>query len=400
MRADSSGHQPRQEGSGLIDIRAMAAVLGSGVPAPTSVDQVAVSFQPVLGASLPTAGAIMPVAESPRPWWLMPSLAVGGMLLITVVALLAVLLLQPTRASGTRGSDPIPGEAAANGTAPANTTALADTTAPANTMAPADVTAPANTVAPANITALAETMAPASPVAQARPAAVNAPRVVQPRPEPASPAAAKRDGRRQPMARPPRRRSRRDRKIVAKRTPKKVRPVEPRDRPRSIVEILMGVGKVRHDSPKGPRKNKSSIQGAEAPGARGAPRRILIDMQREATKRAGMHRRPGRSSHCCASPKVPLRASLPARLGYRDIRGGMSRVMAAARSCGKRFSTSGRVTVRLVIAGATGRVRGVTPKGAHATSPTGRCVARSLRSARFKPFARATQSFYYTVILR
>lgn len=313
VAAISPSRQPRQEGSGLIDIRAMAMVLGAGEPAPEPADQAAVSAQPGLGASLPTAGVIMPMAEPARPWWLMPSLAVGGALLVTVVALLAVLLLQPTRASRTKGSDPVPGEAAANGAAPATIAS------PATIAAPATIASPASPSAPANTTAPTPTFA------------------------------AKKDARLPRKARLPKRRSRRERKVGVKPmgAPKKLRPAEPHNRPSSIAEILMGVGMVRPDS-----------------------------------------------------PKVPPRASLPARLGHRDIQGAMSRVMGAARACGKRFSTSGRVTVRLLIAGTTGRVRGVAPKGSHATSPTGRCVARALRSARFKPFARSTQSLYYTVILR
>ncbi len=55
-------------------------------------------------------------------------------------------------------------------------------------------------------------------------------------------------------------------------------------------------------SPKDPSQNKSSNQGVDAPGSRGTTRRILTDMQREVTKRAGMQRRHERSSYFKTGP--------------------------------------------------------------------------------------------------
>jgi hypothetical protein len=304
----------------------MAEALGSGarsgVDAPGPADEVAVSSQPGFGSALPTAGVIMPMVESDRPWWLVPSLAVGGTLLVAVVALLAVILLQPNRTSHAGsgvGGESAPGKAAAGGAD------LARSMAPANTVDPGPSRAriPEKTVAKIAASHLA----------------IAAPRKSEANPE----------VRRSRKVNHRKRRLRRDRKNVVKpvRAPKVTRPKEPRNRPRSITEILTDVGRDR-------------------PGPR----------------------------------KVTPRVSLPAKLGRSSIQGGMSRVMGTARACGRRFSTSGRISVRLVVAGSTGSVLSVSPKGAHSRSLTGRCVARALRSARFKPFARSRQSFYYTVILR
>ena len=236
--------------------------------------------------------------------------------MVTVVALLAVLLLQPTREARANGGDPVPGEARVNGTAPAK----------ARTR-----------VAPA-IPSVTKTM----PMTQR----MTAPRVIATQPAPES--AAKKSTRSPRKTRLNKRRPRRHPKRVSRpeRPVTKTQPNPPRHRPRSISEILGTVGKIRPKSHKAPT------------------------------------------------------VALPARLKVRDIQGGMARVMGSARACGRRFSTSGRISVRVVVTGGTGRVASVSPKGTHASSLTGRCVARALRSAKFKPFARSRQSFYYTVILR
>jgi len=309
------------EGSGLIDIRAMATVLGAGAsargsaPRPGPADQVAVSTLPGLGASLPTAGVILPMVEPERPWWLMPSLAVGGALLVTVVALLAVIMLQPTRTARARGATPVPGVARDYDTQPGSARQVYGRHAEPKTVA--------------------------------KPAPTANPRIAAPQVAPDPTTSKISRPVRQPRVQ--RRRPRRDAKLVSKpeRASVRTRPNAPLHRPRSIAEILSTVGKPR--------------------------------------------------------PSTPTTAHRPARkprLVARDIQGGIGRVMGRARACGRRFSTSGRVSVRVVVTGATGQVASVSPKGTHAASLTGRCVARALRSARFSPIARSHQSFYYTVILR
>ncbi len=307
---------------------------GVSAPVPGPVDELAVNAQPGFGAALPTAGVIMPMVEPNRPWWLVPSLAVGGTLLVAVVALLAVLLLQPTGTSRAAGGDSAPGKAAVGGVDPARSTA------PANTIEPSPFR---TTISDEGVARIA-----------AGHLAIAAMEEPQTRPVQASAPEANPDVRRSRKVNPRKvnlgkRRNRRDRKIVVKpvRATKITRPKEPRNRPRTITDILMDVGKDRPQT-----------------------------------------------------SKVPPRAALPKRLGRRGIQSGISRVMGTVRACGRRYSTSGRISVRLVVAGSTGRVLSVSPKGAHASSLTGRCVARALRSARFKPFASSRQSIYYTVILR
>lgn len=316
----------RMEGSGLIDIRAMAVVLGDGRPAPGPADEVAFSAQPSFPAALPTAGVIMPVMRSDRPWWLVPSLALGGVLLVTVVALLAVLLLQPTTSSQPNAGDPLPGAAASNGKAPAGPVAAPG--AAASLTERVGLTAGDPVVDPKGAAPMGA--APTDPGEQRSPV------IRTPKRRPT------------PTARPRTRRPRKNPKVVRRPRPDPPSPsVVPRHRPRTISEILVNV----------------------------------------ATAKKGTLRK---------KPQV----SLPARLAFRDIQRGMAGRLGVARACGRRYSTTGRVSVRLVVAGATGRVRSVTPKGVHAGSPTGRCVAQALRAAKFKPFSRSSQSFYFTVILR
>ncbi len=321
-----SGHAaapaPRQEGSGLIDIRAMAAVMDRGRPAPGPADEVALSAQPSLPTALPTAGVIMPVVKADRPWWLVPSLALGGALLITVVALLAVLMLQPTDSNRRPNSDSLPGAAASTGKAPAG---------PASTATPSFAQPAPTPVTPRSIRSMKAAPCEGPHCEQTTPAA---------RPQ----------KRRVPRkARSHKRPSRKAPKAVARTQPKhKTSPrAEPRTGPRSISEILMNVGTI----------NK-------------------------------------------AKPKAKPGPALPAKLGFRDIRRAVSGRLGAAKACGKRFSTRGKVVVRLVVSGATGSVLSVSAKGTHAGSPTGRCISRALRSTKFKRFSSSRQSVYYTVFLR
>ncbi|MFH2010136.1 MAG: hypothetical protein ABI333_26295 [bacterium] len=301
-------------GSGLIDIRSMTAAAQRRAPAGT--DEVAVNATPGRFPQLPAVGVLMPIAPGDRPWWLVPSLVLGGALVVTAVALLAALLLQEH---------------------------------------PPEVRTP-STFTPARAST------PHTGRAAAAPSGVNAdqprtPQVVAARVEPVSTDSAERsraqERDRQPLAK--RRADRNNRRPTRKklRQDRLPRDVERRpDRPptpgpRSIVDILGDVGKRPVTRPK--------------PGAAGA---------------------------------------MPRTLSRTDIHGGLRRVMGSALRCGRRFGTSGAVSVRLIVKGDTGAVVSATPKGRFASTESGRCVARTLQSAKFRKFQAARYSFYYTVILR
>ena len=88
------------------------------------------------------------------------------------------------------------------------------------------------------------------------------------------------------------------------------------------------------------------------------------------------------------------------RLSPGQIRIGVGRIMGAARACGHRYKVPGTCRVRVVIRGSTGRVSGVSILGTFRGTPTGRCVARAFRRARFARFKNASQSFIFPVVFR
>ncbi len=94
------------------------------------------------------------------------------------------------------------------------------------------------------------------------------------------------------------------------------------------------------------------------------------------------------------------RAVLPARLGKSAIRRGVYSVVASARACVRRTGKRGLVTVKVTVSGATGAVTRARVTGPHASTPLGRCVARSFRSVRFPRFQRSHQSFTAPLVLR
>jgi len=95
-----------------------------------------------------------------------------------------------------------------------------------------------------------------------------------------------------------------------------------------------------------------------------------------------------------------VRAVLPARLSRSAIRRGVYRVVASARACARRTGKRGLVTVKVTVSGATGAVTRARVTGPHASTPLGRCVARSFRSVRFPRFGQAHQSFTAPLVLR
>jgi predicted Zn finger-like uncharacterized protein len=125
------------EGSGLIDIRAMAAstlAAGPAGPSGAKADEPAFSAAPIFSPM--AAPILMPAAPSGPPKWMFAILGVGVLAVIGIVVV-GVLLL-------TRKPDVPPVVASAAGTNPATAVAPAAGTAPAAAAAPAAAgTAPA-----------------------------------------------------------------------------------------------------------------------------------------------------------------------------------------------------------------------------------------------------------------
>jgi hypothetical protein len=124
------------EGSGLIDIRAMAASTLAASPASSARgggDEPEISAAPIFSPM--AAPILMPAAPSGPPKWIWAVLGVGVLAVIGIV-IVGVLLLtkksEPTVVAGGPGTVPA-GTVAAPGTAAAPGTTAAPTTAPAGT---------------------------------------------------------------------------------------------------------------------------------------------------------------------------------------------------------------------------------------------------------------------------
>ncbi len=78
--------------------------------------------------------------------------------------------------------------------------------------------------------------------------------------------------------------------------------------------------------------------------------------------------------------------SAPAKLSQADVRAGITVVKPAAKACGSkhRAAPGTKVTVKLSIQGATGRVVSAKATGEHAGKPLGNCVAQAAKKATFK----------------
>jgi hypothetical protein len=94
---------------------------------------------------------------------------------------------------------------------------------------------------------------------------------------------------------------------------------------------------------------------------------------------------------------APVKAKLErTSLSTDDIKRGMAAVARKAQAC---FAgTQGLAPVRLTVA-PSGRVTKATVTGMFAASPTGACVERAVRAARFPPWDGGPQSFNYNYLL-
>ena len=110
-------------------------------------------------------------------------------------------------------------------------------------------------------------------------------------------------------------------------------------------------------------------------------------------------RRAG-SSMSDSSSMSAADANLPQRLSPGKIRSGVGRVIGSARACYNRYRVAGTCRVRVVIKGSTGRVGSASVLGSFSGTPTGRCVARAFRRAKFSRFKATSQSFVFPMIFR
>lgn len=116
----------------------------------------------------------------------------------------------------------------------------------------------------------------------------------------------------------------------------------------------------------------------------------LLDDPLSARKRSN---RPARGA------AAPVDKNLPQQLSRSQIVGGMRSVKAGVQRCYDRFKVPGLANVKLKI-GNAGRVKDAEVKGRFAGTPTGACVKRAVKKARFPKFQISSMSITYPFMLR
>lgn len=109
----------------------------------------------------------------------------------------------------------------------------------------------------------------------------------------------------------------------------------------------------------------------------------------------------------CGNKKVvarrvePRRASIPSRLGSRDIQTGMKRIGGLIQQCYDQYQVPGLAEVKVTVKGSTGKVVKVLVFGKFKGSPTtGKCLVEAAMKARFRTFKVSKMSFRYRWYLR
>ena len=330
------------EGSGLIDIRAMAATtMGVGLPKLASASSAPVDDLPVLSPSTFSASPVLvPVSSSSgTPKWLMPAMIGLGVLLVGVAVVLVIMLTrkpakpQPALAANTpgAGASPGPGVAAGGPTDPqpsASPTASAD---PGTGTPPVD---PGSTTG---------TVSVPSPGAEVKPSPGTKPHDKGDKTPP--------KGDKTPV------------KGDKTPTPSK-EPTPPKD-----------------DKP--PKETGGDVE-----------IKCMINPDLAICKKGGS-KTPDKPD----KPDKPVTGDLPARLSKPDIQAGISPIKGSATACFGKYNVPGTVNVKVTIGG-NGKVQSASASGSFSGTPTGTCVENAVKKASFKKFSDDSMSFTYPFVLR
>jgi predicted Zn finger-like uncharacterized protein len=330
----------KTEGSGLVDIRSIA---GSTLNKPSSGGEAgAFSFSaPALSAPISAAPVLMPVVDSGKPKWLIPVIAVGGVLILGVIALLVVLIMskgkdadkkEPVQTAQKDTMGDGMGDAMTDAMGDAMTDGMGDAMGDAMTDAMADAMGDAMTddMADAMGDAMTDDMADAMGTRRTGSSGTSG-SSGQPRPK------------------------------------------------TDTMASTSGTS--------GSSGSSGSSGTSGSSGMSGSSGSSLSDLLMQASMSES-------SSSGSADP------SLPEKLSAGDIRSGVNSVMGQARGCYNRYRVAGTCTIRVVVSGSTGRVSGANVQGEFKGTPTGRCVEQAFAKASFKKFKSSSQSFVFPLIFR
>lgn len=331
----------QSEGSGLIDIRAMAAQTLSSSPASDSIGgataDVPMSAPPVFGPV--AAPVLMPTAVGGMPKWVWGVIIGGGAVVAVMVALVVVMVMRKPELPPQYAIVPLP---------TTQTPKVAVPMAPAGeASAKVEAPAPAKAETPTDIVADKREKASAKV-------------------DSAAMAASKKD------------------------KGKKERVGKPEDKVVKVVE-----SPVRRAAP-------ASSAAAETAPATHRPRRggdSLDELLNQAAPSETVASRRARPAASAASEAAPAGGDdLPEQLGRDEIKRGMAAIQGRALACYQQYHVPGTALVQVVI-GKNGRVTSTEVKGVLSGTPTGECVAKAVRGASFGKFKGDSMSITYPFIL-
>ncbi len=347
------------DSSGLHDIRNLAALataqdagdsvgdlfgLGRIDEAGPSVEVPAVVPPPVL----------MPVETTPR--WVKPALIAGGVLILTVAALAAVLFIRQGRQGHISKHDGATGPVARAGQDRQDTEPNADTDRKTTTGDEQAMGAPAR---------------PTEPNTDGHPTDDGNQANRGGQDTPTSPAADSHSSTSASSGRGMRRTGR------------------SRHRGRRTSEVKVA-SKARSPAPRESGVPDFSTHArAAAPRSRGAASASSDPL-------AALLHKPRGGSGATNAPKE----NLPQNLTTSQIRRVMGRATGAMKRCYELNKQSGMLTVRVTVKGSTGRIASLSISGKFRGTPTARCAVKALRRLKFPRFAAPTQKFSYPYLLR
>jgi predicted Zn finger-like uncharacterized protein len=331
------------EGSGLIDIRALASATGMGMggaPAPQPmaprVDDLLSIGAPAVGLGSALAAPVI-IAERKPEKSNTPLLVGAGLAAVVVLAITAVVVASMLGG----GTDPAVAATAPTAIAPGQTPPATPTAAVGAVAAPGAPVAPA---------------APAAPVAAADPAAPAAAAPAAPAAPAAEPAAGGGGGGRRPRG-----------------------------------GGGGGGGTTTAAAEPAPAAEPAAAPARPARGGGGGGDQSIDDLLSNALSGNSRPARGGAAAPAAAPAGGG--GSGPETPGRADVVSAMQGVTPAVQACGN--GEHGTATVALTVTGSTGRVTGANVTGQFAGTPIGSCIARAVRGATFPHFSRPTFTVNY-----
>ncbi len=335
--------------SGIRDLRELAALAGGQEAGDSMSDIFGLNNQDEAGPSMEVPAVVpppvlMPVETNTR--WLKPTLILGGVLLLGLVALAAVIFLKHGRQSRLEraGSGPAVASADKTATAPETAKPLGSMEAAGGAM---------------------ETR-PGSPAAPRATAPNDTEKSMGPETDNPGTSLARHSGAHQPARRMGgNRRQTRHRGSAAPSHTSASRPArKARDVPDFTVHARQPSGRPSAGS--------------------NDPLAALLSSKRNS--RASARSEP--SEH------------LPTHLNTSQIRRVMRRATGAMKRCYEHNKQSGILTVRVTVKGATGKISSLAVSGKFRGTATARCAIKALRRLTFPKFSSPTQKFSYPYLLR